>query len=120
MHFKPFGGEWYYKVDVPEGEFLGAYLVDDKTGEVIDLSSELTKTGSLNFYVNKKGTYYLILMVIRTLFEGTHCTTNYCEARKYISMIVLIIIANILPKVFCNSLKKVVSGFLCKMFTIIL
>ena len=85
LHFKPLGAG-FHKIDLPEGEFLGAFLVDDQTGEVIALPETRTNNGGLNFYNEREGAFYLILMVVRTLFEGTHCTANYCEARKYISM----------------------------------
>ena len=86
LHFKPLAGRNFHKVDIPDGEFLGAFLVDDKTGVPIDISEERTKSGGLQFFIEAQGRFYLILMVVRTLFEGTHCTANYCEVRKYISM----------------------------------
>ncbi len=74
-----------YRADVPGDKLWKAVLLPAEGGDPIDVTHCLNKNGVLYIDV-PEGTYYLFMMSIRRLFDGTHATESYSEPRNYISL----------------------------------
>lgn len=78
-------GPGIYRADVPGDKLWKAVLIPVDGGEVIDVTHCLNERNVL--YVDvPAGSYYLFMMSIRRLFDGTHATESYSEPRNYISL----------------------------------
>ncbi|MBQ7643241.1 MAG: hypothetical protein IJS67_05000 [Clostridia bacterium] len=83
LYFKPVS-RGYHKFDTGSGKLICAVLVNDETGEVTDISDKADENGSIKFHSDNETPEWFISMTEKTVFEGSHCTMNYCEPRKYI------------------------------------
>ena len=78
-------GPGAYRADVPGDKLWKAVLISVDGGDPIDVTCGLNERGTL--YINVPcGRYYLFMMSIRRLFDGTHATESYSEPRNYISL----------------------------------
>lgn len=84
-YWRKIGGPGIYRADVPGDKLWKAVLIPIDGGEVIDVTHCLNERNVL--YVDvPAGSYYLFMMSIRRLFDGTHATESYSEPRNYISL----------------------------------
>lgn len=84
-YWRKIGGPGIYRADVPGDKLWKAVLIPVDGGEVIDVTHCLNERNVL--YVDvPAGSYYLFMMSIRRLFDGTHATESYSEPRNYISL----------------------------------
>ncbi|MBE6615533.1 MAG: hypothetical protein E7631_09550 [Ruminococcaceae bacterium] len=84
-YWRKIGGPGIYRADVPGDTLWKAVLIPTEGGDPIDVTDCLNERGVL--YVNvPAGTFYLFMMSIRRLFDGTHATESYSEPRNYISL----------------------------------
>jgi len=84
-YWRKIGGPGVYRADVPGDKLWKAVLIPVEGGDPIDVTGDLNERGVL--YVNvPAGTFYLFMMSIRRLFDGTHATESYSEPRNYISL----------------------------------
>lgn len=84
-YWKTIGGPSIYRADVPGDKLWKAVLVPSGGGDPIDVIDCLNENNVL--YINvPAGSYYLFMMSIRRLFDGTHATESYSEPRNYISL----------------------------------
>lgn len=84
-YWRKIGGPGIYRADVPGDKLWKAVLIPVDGGEVIDVTHCLNERNVL--YVDvPTGSYYLFMMSIRRLFDGTHATESYSEPRNYISL----------------------------------
>lgn len=84
-YWRKIGGPEIYRADVPGDKLWKAVLIPVDGGEVIDVTHCLNDRNVL--YVDvPAGSYYLFMMSIRRLFDGTHATESYSEPRNYISL----------------------------------
>ncbi|MGM9624746.1 MAG: hypothetical protein ACI3XM_03460, partial [Eubacteriales bacterium] len=79
-------GPSVYRADIPGDRLWKAVLLPaEGGGDPIDVTDALNENGVLYIDV-PKGSYYLFMMSIRRLFDGTHATESYSEPRNYISL----------------------------------
>ncbi|MBE7035222.1 MAG: hypothetical protein E7402_03740 [Ruminococcaceae bacterium] len=75
-----------YRSDIPDAKLYRAVLVPaDGKGDPVDITSSLNENNVLYFDI-PEGKYYLFIMSIRRLFDGTHATQSWSEPRNYISL----------------------------------
>ncbi len=85
-YWKELGNCKGYRADTPEGNLFGAYLVRlDKEQEAIDITNTANQNGTLYFDV-PEGSYRLVVLVERRLFDATHAAHSYSEPRRYIDL----------------------------------
>ena len=84
-YWRLISGPSVYRADVPDSKLWKAVLVPKKGGDPIDVTSSLNENNVLYIDV-PAGQYYLFMMSIRRLFDGTHATESYSEPRNYISL----------------------------------
>ncbi|NLE13905.1 MAG: hypothetical protein GX628_09575 [Clostridiales bacterium] len=84
-HWRKIGGPGIYRADVPGDKLWKALLLPVEGGDPIDVTYCLNERGTLYVKV-PAGQYYLFMMSIRRLFDGTHLTESYSEPRNYISL----------------------------------
>lgn len=78
-------GPCQYRADIPLGDFWKAFLVPINGGEEIDITDTINENNVLYFDV-PEGKFYLFIMCIRRLFDGTHASESFSEPRNYISL----------------------------------
>lgn len=78
-------GPGIYRADVPGDRLWKAVLIPTEGGDPIDVTHMQNERGVLYIDV-PAGAYYLFMMSIRRLFDGTHATEAYSEPRNYISL----------------------------------
>ena len=84
-YWRKISGPSVYRADVPGDKLWKAVLLPVEGGDPIDVTDALNERGVL--YINvPAGQYYLFMMSIRRLFDGTHATESYSEPRNYISL----------------------------------
>lgn len=81
---KPFGPS-VFRSDIPEGKFEYAVLIPGDGSEVIDVSDSINENGTLYIDV-PKGSYRLLIMCSRRLFDGTHAAEGFSEPRNYVNL----------------------------------
>lgn len=84
-YWRPLSGPVHYRADVPGDRLWKALLVPIEAGEAIDVTGSLNKNGVLHIDV-PEGKYYLFMMSVRRLFDGTHATESWNEPRNYVSL----------------------------------
>ena len=84
-YWRKIGGPSVYRADVPGDKLWKAVLLPTVGGDPIDVTDALNERGVLYIHV-PAGEYYLFMMSIRRLFDGTHATESYSEPRNYISL----------------------------------
>ena len=84
-YWRKISGPSVYRADVPGDLLWKAVLIPTDGSEPIDVTHCLNERNVL--YVNvPAGSFYLFMMSIRRLFDGTHATESYSEPRNYISL----------------------------------
>lgn len=84
-YWRKIGGPSVYRADVPGDKLWKAVLIPADGGDPIDVTHCLNERNVL--YVDvPAGSFYLFMMSIRRLFDGTHATESYSEPRNYISL----------------------------------
>ena len=96
-YWRVIGGPSRYRADVPGDRLWKALLIPLGSGDTpnggepltdrdpIDVTDCLNENGVL--YINvPSGRYWLFMMCVRRLFDGTHATESYSEPRNYISL----------------------------------
>ncbi|MBQ8642686.1 MAG: hypothetical protein IJ480_10785 [Clostridia bacterium] len=84
-YWRKISGPGVYRADVPGDTLWKAVLIPTDGGDPVDVTDALNARNVL--YVNvPAGSYYLFMMSIRRLFDGTHATESYSEPRNYISL----------------------------------
>ena len=84
-YWRQIGGPSVYRADVPGDRLWKALLLPVDGGEPIDVTHCLNENNVLYIDV-PAGRYYLFMMSIRRLFDGTHATESYSEPRNYVSL----------------------------------
>ena len=84
-YWRVISGPSVYRADVPDTKLWKAMLVPKDGGDPIDVTSCLNGNNVLYIDV-PAGQYYLFMMCVRRLFDGTHATESYSEPRNYISL----------------------------------
>ena len=96
-YWRVIGGPSEYRADVPGDKLWKAVLIplggaDTPNGgepspdaEPIDVTDRLNENGVLYIDV-PPGRYWLFMMSVRRLFDGTHATESYSEPRNYVSL----------------------------------
>lgn len=84
-YWRQIGGPCVYRADVPDTKLWKAVLIPKDGGDPIDVTEALNENNVLYIHV-PAGQYYLFMMSIRRLFDGTHATESYSEPRNYISL----------------------------------
>lgn len=84
-YWRVVGGPSLYRADVPGDKLWRAVLLPKEGGDPIDVTQYLNENNVLYIPI-PAGTYYLFMMSIRRLFDGTHATESYSEPRNYISL----------------------------------
>lgn len=84
-YWRLIGGPCVYRADVPDTKLWKAVLIPKDGGDPIDVTDELNTNNVLYIQV-PAGQFYLFMMSIRRLFDGTHATESYSEPRNYISL----------------------------------
>lgn len=86
-YWRPVNGPSVFRADVPGDRLWRAVLLPFSEGESdpIDVTDCLNENNVLYVKV-PAGKYYLFMMSIRRLFDGTHATESYCAPRNYISL----------------------------------
>lgn len=78
-------GPGFYRADTPDTKLYKALLLPVDGGEAVDVTQYLHDNGALYIEV-PRGSFYLFMMSVRRLFDGTHATESYSEPRNYISL----------------------------------
>ncbi|NLV74636.1 MAG: hypothetical protein GXY52_08135 [Chloroflexi bacterium] len=84
-YWRKISGPSTYRADVPGDKLWKALLLPVEGGDPIDVTDCLNERGVLYIEV-PAGQFYLFMMSIRRLFDGTHATESYSEPRNYISL----------------------------------
>lgn len=84
-YWRQIGGPSVYRADVPGDKLWKGVLIPKDGGDPIDVTGDLNENNVLYIHV-PAGQYYLFMMSIRRLFDGTHATESYSEPRNYISL----------------------------------
>ena len=84
-YWRKIHGPSVYRADVPGDRLWKAVLIPVDGGDPIDVTHMQNERGVLYIDV-PRGAYYLFMMSIRRLFDGTHATEAYSEPRNYISL----------------------------------
>ena len=84
-YWRVISGPSVYRADVPDSKLWKAVLVPKNGGDPIDVTGSLNANNVLYIDV-PSGQYYLFMMCVRRLFDGTHATESYSEPRNYISL----------------------------------
>jgi len=84
-YWRVIGGPSVYRADVPGDRLWKAVLIPVEGGDPIDVTHFQNENGVLYVEV-PNGRFYLFMMSIRRLFDGTHASDSYSEPRNYISM----------------------------------
>ena len=84
-YWRVINGPSLYRADVPDSRLWKALLVPKDGGDPVDVTGCLNENNVLYIDV-PKGQYYLFMMCVRRLFDGTHATESYSEPRNYISL----------------------------------
>ena len=84
-NWRKIGGPSVYRADVPGDKLWKALLLPVDGGDPIDVTDCLNERRTLYVKV-PSGQFYLFMMSIRRLFDGTHATESYSEPRNYISL----------------------------------
>ncbi|MHB1150724.1 MAG: hypothetical protein ACYCWE_10555 [Eubacteriales bacterium] len=84
-YWRPIDGPGFYRADTPDTKLYKALLLPIEGGEAVDVTQYQHENGTLYIDV-PAGRYYLFMMSIRRLFDGTHATESYSEPRNYISL----------------------------------
>lgn len=84
-YWKTISGPGFYRADTPDAKLWKALLLPTDSGEAVDITYFQHENGTLYIDV-PAGDYYLFMMSIRRLFDGTHATESYSEPRNYISL----------------------------------
>lgn len=84
-YWRQVGGPCVYRADVPGDRLWKALLLPVDGGDPIDVTKDLNENNVLYVHV-PAGRFYLFMMSIRRLFDGTHATESYSEPRNYISL----------------------------------
>ena len=86
FYWKTICGGAYFRADIPDGELYKAFLFPiQKEMDPLDITESLNKDAILEIDV-PEGEFYLFIMTVKRLFDGTHCTSGYSEPRNYISL----------------------------------
>ncbi|MBQ7153789.1 MAG: hypothetical protein IJR83_07655 [Clostridia bacterium] len=96
-YWRVINGPSHYRADVPGDRLWKAVLIPlgsantPNGGEPPEDAEPIDVTDSLNdnnvLYLNvPAGRYWLFMMSVRRLFDGTHATESYSEPRNYISL----------------------------------
>ncbi len=84
-YWRKIGGPSRYRADVPGDKLWKAVLLPVEGGDPIDVTHCLNQRGTLYIDV-PAGRFYLFMLSIRRLFDGTHATESYSEPRNYVSL----------------------------------
>lgn len=87
-YWRTITGPSKYRADTPGDRLVCALLLpndDGDTREPVDVTRFLDAGGTLRMEV-PPGSYHLLMMSARRLFDGTHAAESYSEPRNYISL----------------------------------
>lgn len=87
VYWRTLTGPGKYRSDTLAGKLFKALLVPiDGQGDLVDISHTADDRGVLRFDI-PEGNYYMLVLVERELYDGTHSAHSFSEPRRYINLL---------------------------------
>ncbi len=87
VYWRTLSGPSNYRSDTLSGKLFKALLVPiDGQGDPVDITHTADNRGVLCFNI-PEGNYYMLVMVERELYDGTHSAHSFSEPRRYINLL---------------------------------